>query len=233
MRECINQKKIDKKERATPIRTLHLSPARIIIRFPRLRKSLDDPPPILKRDPRRIRVPQIHQPPHHLRLRRPRRHLPLMIRRHLPHVLFSIAARTTAAAAAAPRRHFVARAHVRGEKRQVLEEHTLFARADPKGQRRRTSGNIVRVRRCCWHWRVVTMAREFLRTHEHLCKITCCPLGIAIGGGAEDDVGSRRRRFFLELLPLREIRLARQTRLSFPCGLYVQYCGGVEGGDAR
>ena len=51
----------------TARRTLHLRPPRIT-RLPRLREPLHAPPPILKRDALRIRVPQVHDPREHIRL---------------------------------------------------------------------------------------------------------------------------------------------------------------------
>ena len=109
---------IEKRESRTPQRTLHLGPPRII-RFSRLRKSLDDPPAILKRDPRRIRIPQIDHPRQRIRLRHARHKLHLMKCRHpLRVLLLPIAHAHTGLPPALPvphHRHLEPRAHVRRE----------------------------------------------------------------------------------------------------------------------
>ena len=84
-------------------RTLHLRTSRIT-RFTRFRKSLYDPPSILKRDTSSIRIPQIDKFRHHLSLSPTNLSRTLMLRRHL-------SSRFCRRAAADP--HFPTRLHVR------------------------------------------------------------------------------------------------------------------------
>ena len=217
---------------------MHLGPPRII-RFPRLRKSLDDPPAVLKRDPRRIRVPQIDDPRQRVRLRHAHRQLRLMERRHALRVLLLSSTRTRMRIAPAlpvrRARHLAAGAHVRREQRQVLEQHTLLTRAEPKRQRRRDV-HVRFLRRHCGgqgHALCRRVGRELFGAHEDLGEVAGGPFGaglfVVARDGAEDDVGSRRSRLFLELFSLREVLLSCETGLSFSCGLYTEDSGGMEG----
>ena len=191
---------------------MHLGPPRIV-RFSRLRKRLDDPPAILKRDPRRIRIPQIDHPRQCIRLRHARHKLYLMERRHPLRVLLLPITHThtgTGVPLALPgphHRHLAPRAHVRREQRQVLEQHALLAPAQTKRQRRRDAHvGFVGGQGYALCWRVV---RELVGAHEHLCEIAGGPLGsgllLVAPDGAEDDVGLRRCGLFLEFVALCEV----------------------------
>lgn len=77
------------------------------------------------------------------------------------------------------------------------------------------------------------VGREFFGAHEDFCEVAGGPLGtglfVVARDGAEDDVGSRGGRLFLELFSLCEVLLSCETGLSFPCGLNAEDGGGMEG----
>lgn len=175
-------------------RTLHLGPSSIVRLFG-LGKRRDDPPPILKRDPSRIGIPQVDELRDLVRLRDARSELLLVTHRHLLRIH-------------SPHRvHLSARSHVRREQRKVLEQHALLALAEAECE----GGRHVDLRcgRGDVHVPWGRVGRELLGTHEHPREVARGPLGVITCDGAQDYVWPYSGGLLLQFFALCEVFLLR------------------------
>jgi hypothetical protein len=210
----------------------------------RLRERHDDPPAVFKRDPRRIRIAQVEEPSHRVRLSYASCERGGVMGSHVLRVdlvegipvAHSCPQRTAADARTpfySPARASQTLATAAPAPPSLLPSPVPLVPWREQQHQNQQRWDHYYLRR----WREITLwyrvRREFFGAHEYTRETACGPLDVVVVllptcNGARDDEWLQGGRLIRELSALREVLLTREAVLSFAPGLYAEGSGGVE-----